>query len=78
MTGISLISPDHSLPGDTTIVDDIFLNSQSACLRFTGTNVFSVVNKNIAYIIWIMDYLDSKIIQASLFVIPPNQTILIK
>jgi len=42
------MSPNHSIPGNSSVFDNVILGPYRACLRFPNAHVLTIVNKNIA------------------------------
>jgi len=42
------MSPNHSIPGNTSVLDNVILSPHRTRLRFPNAHVLTIVNKNIA------------------------------
>ena len=76
--GVTIKSPNHAIPRNASMFDDVPLRPNSTCLSLTLTNVFSVMNKYVSDVLWVVSYLNGEIVEPSLFVVPSNCTVLVE
>ena len=78
LASVTVKSPNHTVPGNASMFDDVPFRPNSTCLSLTLTNIFSVLNKYVSDVDWVIHYLNSEIVETSLLPFPANCAVFIE
>ena len=53
---VTIKSPNHAVPRNASMFDDVPLRPNSTCLSLTLTNILSVMNKNVPDVLWVVNH----------------------
>lgn len=75
---VSFDSPNHAIPGNVSSFDDRSLSSHRSGLGLSSAHVFTIMHENVHQQDLTRALAGSQIIEARLFIVPPNVPVLIE